>query len=134
MANWYGMNWITRKRRLAIYIADQFRCFWCNRDLRERQPGEITLDHLITRAAGGSNKSENLVTACRPCNSGRGDATLADWHRQLYTRRNAGRRPHRDIVEKAVERTLDYARERVLNLELAEALIGMYEREEANAE
>lgn len=70
---WYGMNWITPTRRLAIYLRDGFACAYCGVDLHNTQRGGIALDHLVCRSVGGSNKSENLVTVCKPCNSKRGD-------------------------------------------------------------
>lgn len=65
-------QWITSERRLAIYLRDQMACLYCGRDLRDAAPSEITLDHLTPRSEGGTNVSENLVTACRACNSSRG--------------------------------------------------------------
>jgi hypothetical protein len=35
----------------------------------------LTLDHLVPLSRGGSNDEENLVTACRPCNSKKRDRT-----------------------------------------------------------
>lgn len=35
-------------------------------------------DHLVPHAAGGGNDLENLVTACWPCNNGRGAYSLEE--------------------------------------------------------
>ena len=43
-------------------------CFWC--DVRLDGP-DITADHLVRKAAGGSSELANLVIACEPCNSSR---------------------------------------------------------------
>lgn len=67
-----GSKWITRERRLAIYIRDGFTCQYCGRDLKDADPKEVSLDHLLCRIEGGGNESGNLVTACRSCNSARG--------------------------------------------------------------
>lgn len=66
-------SWITRKRRLAIYLRDEFTCAYCGKDLHGAKPTDIGLDHLIPRIDGGGNETANLVTACRPCNSARQD-------------------------------------------------------------
>ena len=77
--NAHGSKWIRRERRLAIYMRDAFRCAYCRRDLRNAPSREVTLDHLVTRAAGGSNLTDNLVTACLACNSSRSDTPLAQY-------------------------------------------------------
>lgn len=43
--------------------------------------GELTLDHYQPRAAGGSDKQDNLVYACVRCNQYKGNfwPTSADW-------------------------------------------------------
>lgn len=73
-------QWITRHKRLAIYIRDAFSCLYCGRDLRNAAPADITLDHLTPKSEGGSNHETNLATACRSCNSSRG---ARDWQTQL---------------------------------------------------
>jgi 5-methylcytosine-specific restriction endonuclease McrA len=65
--------WITKARRLAIYLRDGFACQYCGRDLHDAPPRELTLDHLTPRCRGGSHASTNLVTACLACNSRRQD-------------------------------------------------------------
>jgi 5-methylcytosine-specific restriction endonuclease McrA len=74
-----GSKWITRERRLALYIRDGFACAYCGTDLRNARPAEVTLDHLVCRVSGGGNESANLVTACRSCNSSRGDRSYEDF-------------------------------------------------------
>ena len=68
-----GSSWITKTRRLAIYLRDGFCCQSCGRDLMTAKPAEVQLDHLKCRSHGGGNESTNLVTTCRSCNSSRGD-------------------------------------------------------------
>lgn len=70
-------RWIRPERRLAIYLRDGFRCAHCLRDLRRELAWSITLDHIVTRVRGGSNRSDNLVTSCRRCNSARQGRVLA---------------------------------------------------------
>jgi hypothetical protein len=76
---WRGKHWIRDERRLAIHIRDEFACLYCGRSLKNAEPGELTLDHLRPRSAGGGNENENLVTACKPCNSSRGDRPWVDF-------------------------------------------------------
>lgn len=60
-------SWIIQKRRLALYARDGWRCVYC------QKRAKLTLDHLKPRSLGGSNKNQNLVTACHKCNSLRGN-------------------------------------------------------------
>lgn len=62
--------WIRPNSRKKIYKRDKYTCFYCGKDLHGASPQEITLDHLLSREDGGTNDPENLVTACRHCNSG----------------------------------------------------------------
>jgi 5-methylcytosine-specific restriction endonuclease McrA len=72
-------QWIRSEKRLAIYLRDRFRCAYCQGDLHDARPSEITLDHLETRSNGGMNHESNLVTACLSCNSRRRDASWMDF-------------------------------------------------------
>ena len=40
---------------------------------------ELSLDHLIPRLRGGEDAADNLVTACRPCNSSKGARDVLEW-------------------------------------------------------
>lgn len=71
-----GSKWITPKRRLAIYLRDRFTCIYCLRDLHGADKRDVTLDHLKTGHDAGNHGSNNLVTACRSCNSSRQDKPL----------------------------------------------------------
>ncbi len=65
MSNKHGSKWIRPERRRAIYARDNWQCVYCGAD------DSLTLDHVVPRAEGGGNESENLVTACLSCNSSR---------------------------------------------------------------
>jgi 5-methylcytosine-specific restriction endonuclease McrA len=66
------MAWIGRARRLAIYMRDNFTCMYCGLNLlHSNNPHDVTLDHLVPRSRGGNNRTTNLITACRSCNSSR---------------------------------------------------------------
>ena len=50
------------------------RCAYCGRT------EELTLDHLISRFSGGSDSGDNLVYACKSCNSAKKDRDLLVWY------------------------------------------------------
>ncbi len=77
-------SWITKSRRLALYIRDEFTCCYCGKNLKNSAPEDVTLDHLVPRNplvahGNGGNESTNLVTACKSCNSSRGDKPWMDF-------------------------------------------------------
>jgi 5-methylcytosine-specific restriction endonuclease McrA len=41
--------------------------------------GPLTLDHLLPRALGGLDESDNIVWACAPCNGSKGKSDLLAW-------------------------------------------------------
>lgn len=45
------------------------RCHYCREERRGR-----TVDHIVPLARGGSNRKENLIPACGPCNQAKGNA------------------------------------------------------------
>ncbi len=70
-----GMNWITQKKRLAIYLRDGLACCYCGNTVEDG--AVLTLDHLKPHSKGGNNKETNLVTCCKKCNSSRGNRSMA---------------------------------------------------------
>ena len=73
-------NWINQVIRLAIYLRDSFRCQYCRRQLNNTDcPFDLTLDHLVPRALGGTHNVDNLATACRSCNSRKGARSWRTW-------------------------------------------------------
>jgi hypothetical protein len=69
-----GSKWIRRERRLAIYLRDGLACAYCGGSIEDGIT--LTLDHLIPHCQGGRNTNNNLITACRRCNSSRADRTV----------------------------------------------------------
>jgi hypothetical protein len=58
------------------YIREQEvsgRCIYCG------STDDLSVDHLIPRARGGPESGDNAVTACRSCNSSRGDKGIYEW-------------------------------------------------------
>lgn len=69
-----GGKWIRKEKRRAIYLRDGLRCSYCGRGIEDDI--QLTLDHLLPQELGGSNSAENLVTACKSCNSAKGSKSL----------------------------------------------------------
>ena len=63
----YGSDW---RRISAEVIAHAVACHWCGGQFTKDNPA--TCDHIIPKARGGTNDRQNLVPACRRCNSRRG--------------------------------------------------------------
>jgi len=64
----------------AIKARDGYRCVYCGATA-ESSGAHLHLDHLVPRVKGGADVAENLVLACRSCNSARHDMPLAAWCR-----------------------------------------------------
>jgi hypothetical protein len=65
---WKGYE-ITPTERLAIVLRGSGVCAYCGENLFALAPRDVTIDHLTPRTLGGRNVAENLVPACRSCNS-----------------------------------------------------------------
>ena len=55
--------------RQNVFKRDKFACQYCGAGK------SLTLDHIIPRSKGGKTSWSNLVTACQPCNTRKGDRT-----------------------------------------------------------
>ena len=57
-----------------LFARDRYRCQYCGRHLTELKPREsLTRDHLIPLSRGGTNDWTNVVAACSPCNTRKGN-------------------------------------------------------------
>ncbi|MFN3266006.1 MAG: HNH endonuclease [Deinococcales bacterium] len=56
--------------RRNVFRRDNHTCQYCG-----KVGGDLTLDHVKPRSRGGRNAWENIVTACRECNSKKRDRT-----------------------------------------------------------
>ena len=56
--------------RHNIFKRDGHKCQYCG------TYKDLTLDHLIPRSKGGKSSWSNLVTACKKCNTEKGDFSL----------------------------------------------------------
>ena len=110
-----GQNWISPSKRLALYMRDSFGCCYCGRGV-EQEGVVLTLEHIVPYSKGGALLDPtNLITACRNCNSARGNKALT-----TFIKANAekwGR--HVECVRSYIRRH----RARPLNTKASNALI-----------
>lgn len=61
--------------RFEVFKRDRFQCGYCG-----RTPPDVLLevDHILPRAAGGTDEITNLLTACWDCNRGKGSKLLEE--------------------------------------------------------
>lgn len=69
-----------------VYRRDNFECVYCGCNHRKT----LTLDHVIPQSKGGKDSWDNLVTACRKCNSEKSNLTLEEYGKKIPQ----PRRPH----------------------------------------
>ncbi|MFQ5575891.1 MAG: HNH endonuclease [Anaerolineae bacterium] len=72
--------------RRSLLVRDRYTCQYCG-----AQPGkqDLTVDHILPRSKGGKTTWDNVVAACKRCNSKKGSSTPADAGMKLLT--NPGR-------------------------------------------
>lgn len=61
-----------RFSRENVYTRDRGKCQYCFKHVAR---AEATYDHVTPRAAGGKTRWNNIVIACVPCNSAKGNRT-----------------------------------------------------------
>lgn len=65
-------------------------CFWCEEAVSRGAavPSQrATLDHIVPRSAGWSNRIDNFVIACMSCNHNRKDTAAHEFLRSTYLTR-----------------------------------------------
>jgi len=55
-----------------LFERDNFSCIYCGASPISDPTVELQMDHIVSRAAGGSDRFDNMVTACDYCNNARG--------------------------------------------------------------
>jgi 5-methylcytosine-specific restriction endonuclease McrA len=70
-----------RFSKYNCYLRDLFTCQYCTKSFTRTQ---LTLDHVIPLSRGGRTNWENIVAACGPCNSRKGDNLYPKPVRQPY--------------------------------------------------
>jgi hypothetical protein len=67
---------LAKKRfRQAIYDSWDCKCGYCGDEA-------TSLDHIIPRFKSGSSNRNNLLPACRRCNTSKASAKMEDWYQQ----------------------------------------------------
>lgn len=66
---------LTKKIRFEVFKRDSFKCQYCGDAAPEVV---LVVDHIKPVKAGGDNAPANLITACFPCNAGKGPRELND--------------------------------------------------------
>jgi 5-methylcytosine-specific restriction protein A len=67
-------------------------CYHCGGKF---SPDEITMDHLIPIARGGTSDKKNCVPCCKECNSKKGHKTRAEMAFDELEKQNSGAEPGR---------------------------------------
>lgn len=65
--------------RRAVFARDDHRCQYCG-------ARADSIDHVIPRSRGGAHTWDNVVAACRPCNTRKRDRYLEDTDLRLARR------------------------------------------------
>lgn len=78
---------ISQGKRQSIYARDGAKCVYCSSEI------DLEPDHILPRSKGGSDEIDNLLTACKKCNSLRQNrpihefiSTLSDSRKQAINR------------------------------------------------
>ena len=58
-------------------MRDHSSCQYCG------SKSNLTIDHIIPKQKGGKDSWENLIIACSPCNSRKGNRTLVEANMKL---------------------------------------------------
>jgi 5-methylcytosine-specific restriction endonuclease McrA len=71
---------LTSEEGRRILERDQYRCQYCGLDGQSNFENSLimTVDFVLPRAQKGKKTAENLVTACRPCNTIKGRRVFAN--------------------------------------------------------
>lgn len=67
---------VSNRLRYEVFSRDRFTCRYCG---AYAPYAVLEVDHIEAKSRGGKDVLENLVTACRTCNSGKSDAVPPSW-------------------------------------------------------
>lgn len=68
---------LTEEHWQEILIEYDFRCAYCDNN------EQLTQDHVVPLSRGGGYTIENIVPACKPCNSSKKNQTPTEWAGRL---------------------------------------------------
>lgn len=63
-----------KSKRILVYERDNYTCVSCGETCKSL----LTLDHIIPKSRGGSNRIHNLQTMCRKCNSAKRNSIISN--------------------------------------------------------
>ena len=63
--------------RFNVFLRDKFSCQYCTSNM------DLTFDHIVPRSKGGQTTWENVVAACKRCNSSKRDRFLHETNMRL---------------------------------------------------
>lgn len=97
---------VTKRIRYEILKRDNYTCRYCG---AKAPDVPLTVDHVLPQALGGSDKADNLVTACRDCNAGKtssnpDDAVVAEVNEKAMAWTAALKRAMEDMAVETKER------------------------------
>lgn len=72
---------MNRKVMGIVFSKTNGRCWYCGADIEPF--GNWEVDHQHPRSRGGSDSIDNLVPACRKCNSEKSDRTISEYEDHL---------------------------------------------------
>ena len=84
--------------RFNVFLRDEWKCQYCGNDFKTH---ELTFDHVIPRSRGGRTEWENIVAACRGCNTVKGSKMPHE----------VGMYPMREPVQPSVHELLEHGRQ-----------------------
>jgi 5-methylcytosine-specific restriction endonuclease McrA len=122
-----------RFTRRNIFYRDRNRCQYCGHVFAQR---DLNLDHVVPLSQSGRSGWENVVTACVPCNTRKGNRTPAEAGMQLV---RAPRKPAGHPLLRAHwlgayhEEWKTFLDEAYWNVELSDDVVPPGDRETRNA-
>ena len=66
------------KQQIEKLQESNHACAYCGKVFSS--PKEATVDHIFPRIKGGTNEMENILFACKTCNSSKGDRDMFGWY------------------------------------------------------
>ena len=52
------------------------KCYYCEKEV---QPGDLTMDHIVPIIRGGKSTKNNVVPACKECNTKKKHSLPVEW-------------------------------------------------------
>ena len=62
--------------RAAVLERDNNQCVYCDKSGKNTY---LQMDHVHPKSKGGSDRYDNRVAACKPCNTAKGNQTLEEF-------------------------------------------------------